>query len=200
MIDRIGCPHCGSVFALEQALDDADARRFYELLSQLPPTLIRPYLRYLKLFKPAKQALKWHKMLVITQELSPMIQAAQITRNKLLYTVPVDHWLSVMTQLVNHPPETLTLPLKGNGYLLSILANQADKQAALQEEQREQQRRNRGANGANRGLQPVAEVILPSALVKPKTAADTAASPGAQPRKPPEGWANTVKPKTSTNP
>lgn len=180
MIDRISCPHCGSVFALEQALDDADARRFYELLSKLPPTLIRPYLRYLKLFKPAKQVLKWHKMLVVTQELAPMVHAAQITRNKLLYTVPLDHWVGVMTQLVNHPPETLSLPLKGNGYLLSILANQADKQAAIQEEKLEQQRRNRGASGADKGLQPAAAVILPPAAVKPKEPAE--------PRKPPDNW------------
>lgn len=185
MIDRIICPHCGSVFALEQALDDADARRFYELLTKLPPTIIRPYLRYLKLFKPAKQVLKWHKMLVVTQELAPMIQAAQITRNKLLYTVPLDHWVSVMTQLVTNPPETLALPLKGNGYLLTILANQADKQAALQEEQFEQRRRNRGANGAEQGLQPVSEIMLPPAQVLPKASTT--------PRKPPENWRKQTK-------
>jgi len=186
MIDRIPCPHCSRVFALEQALDDMDGRKFFELFIKLPPTVMRPYLSYIGLFRPKKQVLKWRKILVLTEELAPMILKAQVTRNRMDYRIPLEQWAATMTDLVTNTPKTLELPLKGHGYLLSILANQAEKHAALQEEKVEQQKRNRGASGADEGLKPIAEVLYePKPAPKP-TEKQT-------PSQPPEGWRNDIK-------
>lgn len=181
--DRVPCPLCGHVFDLEQAWDDADGRRFVELLTQLPAPAVRPFYNYLKLFKPAHQSLRWNKVLKLAQELAPMIHAAKITRNGIDYVVPVAHWVQVMDDLVRNRPKGLALPLKGHGYLLSILANQADKQAAIQEAEREQQKRNRGRSGADTGPVSVAEIVKP----KPK------AAPKKPKSKPPADWKGTVK-------
>lgn len=166
---RVLCPHCGNRFDLLDALNHADARRFIELLTQLPPDVIRPYYSYLKLFKPAKQALRWSKVLKLTEELAPMIKDATIKRNGILYRVPTQQWAQVLTDLAEQPPKTLTLPLDGHGYLLSILANQAEQHAAKTEYKQEQQRQQRVKPGAATGLQPVTELIK-------------------QRSKPPEGW------------
>lgn len=159
--DRVPCPLCGHIFDLEQAWDDADGRRFVELLTQLPGPVIRPFYNYLKLFKPAKQSLRWNKVLKLAQELAPMIHAAKITRSGIDYTVSVAHWAQVMDDLVRNRPKGLALPLKSHGYLLSILANQADKQAAIQEEQQEQSKRNRSKTGPDTGPKPVAGYVKP---------------------------------------
>jgi recombinational DNA repair ATPase RecF len=186
MIDRIPCPHCGGVFTLSQALEDMDARRFFILLGELPPDIIRPYLLYLKLFKPRKQVLRWQKILALTEELAPMIKAAMVTRNRIDYRIPLEQWIAAINQLATKPPETLELPLKGHGYLLCILASQAEKHAALQEDKTEQQRRNRGASGADEGLRPVVKT-----LYAPKPTSEK--PPDGEKKKPPENWRKDIK-------
>jgi len=181
MIDRIACPHCSRVFALEQALDDMDGRKFFELFIKLPPTVMRPYLLYIGLFRPKKQVLKWRKILVLTEEIAPMILKAQVTRNRIDYRIPPEQWAATMTELVTNPPKTLELPLKGHGYLLSILANQAEKHAAMQEEKVEQQKRNRGAIGADEGLKPIVKTLYEPKTTPKPTENETV-------RKPPDNW------------
>lgn len=136
--NNIACPCCGNVFNLEQAWDDADGRRFIELVTKLPPRLIRPYYSYLKLFKPAKQGMRWATALKLTKEIAPLIQAAQVKRNGLTYAVPFEVWEKVLNDLVQNPPDNLQLPLKKHAYLLAILANQAEQVAAKTEKKTEQ--------------------------------------------------------------
>jgi hypothetical protein len=129
------CPNCGWTFDLEQAWQDADGRRFIAVLTSLPESTIRPLYNYIRLFKPPKQALRWSRILAIAEELAPLIKAAELSRNKISYRVPAKDWAAAMTYLVETPPSTLTKPLKSNGYLLSILADRAEKAVALQTEQ-----------------------------------------------------------------
>lgn len=169
MISRIICPQCNNTFDLQQAWDDADGRRFAELLTQLPPSIIRPFFNYLKLFKPRKRALSWARALKLTQELAPMIHAAQITRNGMLYVIPLPLWESAMQSMLHS--KTLSLPLESHGYLLEILAKTADKQAAIQEYAFEEQKRQglhrrRQAQQIDQGLQPLSTVLSPK---KPKS-------------------------------
>lgn len=185
MLTRINCPSCGNSFDLQQAWDDEDARRFVELLINLPHPLTRPFFSYLKLFKPKKQALRWSRVLSISRELEPMIKSLSVTRNGIKHAVPLALWESGLNEMLNK--STLTLPLANHGYLLEMLANQANKFAAIQEAELEEQRRNglhrpRSAVQVNSGLQSVNTVInketfkkstppanWKGALTKPKT-------------------------------
>lgn len=129
------CPHCRHKFELEQAFQEVDGRKYVELLTGLPPTLVRPVHNYIQLHTPAKQALTWTKALNQLKELAPLIKEGAITRNKVTYSVPVSVWLSALTYLTDTPPATLTLPLKNNGYLLTVLVAQAEKAVTDKEEQ-----------------------------------------------------------------
>lgn len=131
----INCPECGAQFDLSQAMEDADGRRFVALLTELPPAVIKPLINYLKLFKPTKQGLKWSRMFKLAKELQPMIKRAQVEKNRMTYAAPVEIWARCMSDLVDNPPESLRRPLTGNGYLLSMVANQSDQGAARAEKE-----------------------------------------------------------------
>lgn len=148
---NLSCPECGAQFDLGQAMEDADARRLLEWVTRIPPVAVRPYFRYLRLFKPAKQSLRWSRMLTLTREIAPMIEAAQIERNHASYVVPPQQWADAMTELAERPPASLKLPLKSHGYLLSILATQAEKSASQSEQKREEKRRFVGREGVHSG-------------------------------------------------
>jgi hypothetical protein len=124
------CPNCRFKFELEQAIQEVEGRQFVELLMSLPSPVQRSLYNYIKLFTPEKQAMTWGKALKALKELAPLIKEAKIQRNKVAYSVPVPVWVSALSYLVETPPATLTLPLKGNGYLLSVLVAQADKAVA----------------------------------------------------------------------
>lgn len=170
---RLTCPDCGAAFNVLQAMEDADGRRFVELLTSLPPVVARPLVRYLRLFKPAKQGLRWSRMLKLTRELAPMIRDAQVMRNGSAYVVPAAAWAAAMISLVETPPKTLSLPLTSNGYLLSILAGEAEKQAAQDEQRREESRRNR-----SRVRAPAGPVSVKKILNRKKSEKRSAPPPG----------------------
>lgn len=181
-IDRVLCPACGALFDLEQAWDDVDGRRFVQLLTELPPAVIRPFYNYLKLFKPVKQSLRWHKVLSLAQELAPMINRAVIKRNGIDYAVPVPMWVEALGGLVRNRPENLSLPLKGHGYLLTILANQVEKAAHIDEREVDKRRQQRAGAAHQPGVSAFADYV-PQALAKTS--------------KPPVGWKGDLKKQAS---
>jgi hypothetical protein len=138
----VHCPHCSGGFDLIQAWQDEDARRFTALITSLPPKVIKPCFIYLThCFKPAKQALRWSKLLKLLQELVPMIKDVQVKRNGTTYCVPLDSWVAKLQELVESPPPNLVLPLKSHAYLLTILANQAEQFAGKAESKTEADKR-----------------------------------------------------------
>lgn len=158
---HLSCPECGSQFDINQAMENTDGRRLLDLLKDIQPLVIRPYFRYLKLFKPQKQGLRWSKMLTLTKELAPMIKDAQIKHNHAIYSVPPTAWADAMNDLVDNPPATLKLPLKGHGYLLTILSANAEKVAAKVERKTEEtkQRPREGAEGGPKQIMDVVETV-----------------------------------------
>ena len=87
-----------------------------------------------------------------------MIKAAEITRNSNTYSVPAVKFARAMTYLVDTRPESQVLPLQGNGYLLGMLANQAEQQLNQAELKKDEQLRNKSREGAEK--QPVAASTL----------------------------------------
>ena len=72
-----------------------------------------------------------------------MIKAAQVKRNGISYAAPVAIWEAEMMKLIVNRPETLVLPLKSNGYLLSMIAGRGERAAAKIEQDNIEQQRNR---------------------------------------------------------
>ena len=137
---RVSCPACGSAYDLDAAVSDADARRFAELVAGLDPRVAKPLIGYLALFRPGKTGMRWPRMLTLAEDLVPMIREARVRRNGTTYAVPLDAWAAALSMLADRP-KNLTLPLKSHGYLLEILANQAEKTAAKDERETEERKR-----------------------------------------------------------
>ena len=156
---NVSCPECGAHFSLLHAMEDADGRRFIGLLSDAQPVVVRPLIRYLALFKPARQGMRWSRMYSLAMELVPMIKAAEVKHNGNTYTVPPQKWADTMLALVETPPKSLRLPLKSHGYLISILAGDAESVAAKAEQKDIEQKRNRGQIGLNKGPAQISTVV-----------------------------------------
>lgn len=174
----VPCPYCGKDIDIVQAMEMVAGNEWTGLLAGLPISLVGALLRYLELFKPAKQELRWSRRLALTQELMPMIKAAQVKRNGIVYSAPVGMWEAEMMKLVVNRPESLVLPLKSNGYLLSMIAGRGERAAAKLEQGAIEQQRNR--NPAGGGPLSVG-ALSEKALQKTRS-------------KPPPGWKGPIAP------
>lgn len=170
----VSCPYCGKGVDIIQSLELQAGTGWAALLSELPVSLIGALFRYLELFKPAKQTLRWSRRLALTEELMPLIRSGQLERGGIVYAMPRQAWEAEMMKLVSNKPASLVLPLKSNNYLLSIMVGKVEKNLAYAEAKQIEAHVNRGQSGAQAGLQPVGSVI------KPKT-------------KPPANWQGKVK-------
>ena len=128
------CPGCGLKGPLESFAADKDARHVAALMGKVPPALAELVLRYLGLFAPPKNAVTWGKARRLLEELVPMIAAGRIKRAKREWTVSLAQWEEGL-QLVVERRGQLTLPLKGHGYLLEVLAGAANGVEARAEAQ-----------------------------------------------------------------
>lgn len=138
---KLVCPICQSEYPLEAALNDVAARkaviRAFEL-TDIGGLLVR----YVQLFKPAKQALSMARLAKLIDEIVPMIREAQATRGGTIYPAPKQYWQQgIETVLASR--DKLNLPLKSHGYLLEIIAGLSNKAAAAQELKKEARKRNR---------------------------------------------------------
>lgn len=169
---KLVCPICQAEYPLEAALNDVAARqavvRAFEL-TEIGSVLIR----YVQLFKPAKQALSMVKLAKMLDELVPMIKQGQITRGGSVYAAPQAYWQqAIETMLASR--DKLSLPLKSHGYLLEIITGYADKAAAKKEQQNEQGRKygtahTVGATTTSRsGTSNRDEVVAPTKSIMPE--------------------------------
>ncbi len=170
---QIQCPHCGEGFDLREARNDQDWRAFCQLLTQIPQSVQDPLLQYLELFRPAKQPnLRSGTMLKLAGELLPMILSQSISRKHNTYDISHASWAGAMTHLHN-TRGSLTLPLKGNGYLLETLANHAEKVAAKREQAAIEEQRAGGTSAARTGgMRKAGEVM--ATQIQPSTPTDAA--------------------------
>jgi hypothetical protein len=181
---KVSCPYCGKGVDIIQSLELQAGNGWAELLAELPVSLIGALFRYLELFKPPKQALRWSRRLALTEELMPMIKSGTLERGGITYAMPRQAWEAEMMKLVSNKPASLVLPLKSNGYLLSIMVGRVEKNLAAEEAKQIEAQRNRGQVGAVVGLQPVGAVVTKAAEPKQK-------SP------PPKDWGGKAKKATS---
>lgn len=177
----IPCPYCGKSVDIVQGMEALAGQQWTALLQDLPIGVIGALLRYLELFKPPTQQLRWSRRLALTQEIVPLMKDAQIKRNGIVYAAPLPMWEAEMMRLVVNRPESLVLPLKSNGYLLSIIAGRGERAAAKLEQDKIEHQRNR----SNIGGAPVSVAELTD-MAQKKTKS-----------KPPAGWKGQIAPDNS---
>jgi len=132
-------------------MQDEYGRRWVKMMMDLPAAVHVPLYRYMMLFKPPQQGLRWSTLYTRTADIVPMIQERRVERRNQVFVIPLELWVDTLTELVESPPQSLRLPLKGHGYLLEMLASRAEQAAAKTEQKREDDRRQRPAEEPRQG-------------------------------------------------
>jgi hypothetical protein len=137
---KLVCPTCHATHSAESWSSDADARMALLVAAELPGDLGVLIVRYLGLFRPAKRGLDWERARKLLEELADYIKTGNIKRRGREWQPSAMAWRTALQTMLDKR-DALDLPLKSHGYLLEILAGQADKAEASAERATEESRR-----------------------------------------------------------
>ncbi len=149
---RITCPCCGEEYPVDVGFADDDGKRLAALLAEMDPVLGRAVIGYLRLFRPAKQALRTARAVKLVAELDVLVRAGTVCRDErggVRRPATPAHWAEGIEQMLAQR-ERLTLPLTTHHYLRAIvfgLADQADAAAERQREETVRRGQHRSAGG-----------------------------------------------------
>lgn len=145
----LNCPVCGAELDLSTVFSAHVDHQALERLVNAGFPIGSYLLRYVALHKPPKQTLTIRKKLKLLGELLPDLERQAITRNGRDWVAPKANWALAIDQMATTAHAgRLDLPLKGHGYLHSVLQGMADKAEAAQERQTEADKRNPSAVSA----------------------------------------------------
>ncbi len=119
------CPSCQTVFPIEAAINDVQARNAIKRAFSLTPIGIQ-LLAYVQLFKPPTRALSMTKLVRLLDELVGMIQEGKVKYKGNVYAAPQQYWQDAIEQMLNGRDQ-LALPLDSHGYLVAVIAAYAKK-------------------------------------------------------------------------
>lgn len=171
---RLTCPACAATGSIEFFLMDASARSAVMAAFKLPAPLAKQVMAYISLFRPPKRSLTWDRVEKLLNELMEPINSAQLTRNGLTVSAPVDYWKEALGQMLMKR-DKLTLPLKTHGYLFEIILNMANKAAGTREIKKEQSIAYRHDRDSSASPRPVSEVLAKATQTTQGIKAGTAA-------------------------
>lgn len=189
IMSDIHCPCCGTALDLAVIFrTEADHQALSRLINVGIP-MGGKVIEYLTLHTPTHQRLTASKKIKLITQLLPDLERQAITTKGRDCSAPHANWAQAIDQMVSSR-DKLTLPLKGHGYLYSVLAGMADKVQAAAEAKTEHDRRItperpnvmiRGggavgiANALDPALQALAEhskqAVPPSAEIRERLAA-----------------------------
>jgi hypothetical protein len=152
---KTSCPACGATASLDVLLGNEGAREAVMAALAMPAPIGKLLVQYLGLFRPASRNLSFDRVATLLNELLPLIAEARIERNGRLWSAPQDYWRMALEEMLAKR-DSLTLPLKSHGYLLTIIAGYSSKAEAAQEAQSENARAGRTPVGSVAAHQPVA--------------------------------------------
>lgn len=143
---KTSCPACGAAFSLDVLIGNDGAREAVMAALKLPAPIGKLLIQYIALFRPPKRNLSMDRLATLLNDLQPLIEAAAVERSGRIWSAPLDYWRMALEEMVNKR-DKLTLPLKGHGYLLAIIAGYGDKAEAKQEAQKEDHKAGRTPTG-----------------------------------------------------
>lgn len=146
------CPNCRITASLDVFLSEDSVRTALDAVIDAHPagdTLIKPMLRYVGLFAPAKSRMSYGRMAALIGEITPAMRAAQIQRGGRVWPAPLDYWRQGFEAVLSQAHVGgLALPLKSHGYLLEIIARMSSKEEGQRERAVEQQRAGHAGTGS----------------------------------------------------
>lgn len=175
-MSALQCPACGAEMSLDVALTHEALRRAtFSLLQQSLP-LGAMVMRYVALFRPAKNRMSPDRMAKLVELLLPDLQRQAISHKGRNWKVTHDGWRmgfeSVLEKAANGK---LTLPLENHRYLYTVLCGMADQLEAEEERAIEQARRTERPAGPVAGPVPVALAAANAAPIPDHVRAQMAA-------------------------
>ena len=142
MTQDIACPVCGTDLTMAQLFSNEDTQAAFARLASVSVPLGARVLQYCTLFAPPKTRLTVPKQVKLILALLPDLERRAITHRGRDWAVPLSVWAQAIDQMLTaRDTGKLDLPMKGHGYLYSILVGLADKVEASTEAQLEAQRR-----------------------------------------------------------
>jgi len=119
-------------------MNDANARKCFQMMAELPGPVQMRALPYITLFRPGAsgerpgaRGLTWARVLKLLVELKALIIAGHVQwQQKPARPCPPEAWAEAIDRMAESPPKTL--PLKNHNYLRAIaydIADAMDKEA-----------------------------------------------------------------------
>lgn len=134
------CPCCGVALDLTVLFTaEADHQALTKLISTSIP-VGRSVMQYITLHTPERQRLTAAKKIKLVRELLTDLDRQRITFKGRDWIAPHANWVLAIDQMLTSRA-TLSLPLKGHGYLYAVLMGMADKAEAATEAKTEHDRR-----------------------------------------------------------
>ncbi len=143
---KLICPSCGATASIEAWSNDSTAREAVVAVASLPAPLHLSTLRYLALFRPAKSALSWKKVLRLVGEINDLAQVGYVSiQGQIDRNCPPRIWAAAMDDMVERQG-AIKRPLKNHNYLRQVAYGLADAE--------DRQRETGGRNAEAAHLQP----------------------------------------------
>lgn len=160
-LPEVCCPGCQLVSGLEVYLGTDDARGVVRQLARCPgtPALRKAALRYVELFSPLKQRLRWGRVEALLTELVDMLLSGTVERGGQVYPVPLPVFEQALHAVLDKP--TLRRPLKSHGLLIEIALGLQTRVAAQAETARTTQARGATPVGGHASHKPFVDAHYP---------------------------------------
>ena len=138
----LSCPVCGTELDMAALFaHEADQRALARLASVSIPLGAR-VLQYITLFTPPKTRLTAAKKIKLLLQLLPDLERGAIHHKGREWQAPHAAWAAAIDQMIDaRNAGRLELPMKGHGYLYTVIAGMANQFEAAAEAQREHERR-----------------------------------------------------------
>ena len=132
----VACPCCNVQLPLEAWIAHQGAREAFLALAGLHPSMRLPYttMRYVGLFGPRKQTMRWDRIADLFREVKELISTGRVAWKGQDLPAPLDYWLNGMETLL--AKEDLRRPLGSHNYLKAVVAGMSEQAAATIEQQR----------------------------------------------------------------
>ena len=105
---------------------------------------------YTNLFKPPRQVIRMTRLARLIEDLLDMISAGKVERGGRIFSAPQTYWQQALEEMLARR-DSLTLPIKSHGYLITIIAGYSDKAEAKAEAKAEERKRHGSHHLANAG-------------------------------------------------
>lgn len=132
----VACPCCNVQLPLEAWIAASSTREAFLALAELHPSLRLPKtaLRYVGLFAPIKQTMRWERIADLLLEVREMVSTGRVEWKHQSLAAPLDYWLAGMETLL--AKSDLRRPLGSHNYLKAVVAGMSEQAVAGDEQRR----------------------------------------------------------------